>query len=189
VIVLAVTPFTTSFMTQWARADVETRSKLVFNLTRENMAALLSQGRTAALVSLFERIAADEKVLAVGFCTSDGRLRYATQLMPKNFTCEKVSRSDTDSFSSVRTGRHDLLIGAFPLASTGGHFVILNDLGFAEERGATIRRYFLAIFMTVVIVALIAAFVVALVTIRGWVNRVRYAFRVGRGSDARAVRA
>jgi trehalose 6-phosphate synthase len=182
IITLAATPLATSFMTQWSRADVETRSKLIFVLTRDDMTRMLTE-RQNTVQPLFERIAADEKVLAVGFCDNSGALRYATQLMPTSFTCAKVSRSETSSFSFVRMAGHQLLIGAFPLKAAGGHFVILNDLGFVEKRGAKVTRTFLATFIAIIFVALIASLVLAVITVRRWVGGVRRALVTARSGQ------
>jgi trehalose 6-phosphate synthase len=173
-IILAASPFATSFMQQWSRADVETRSKLVLNVTRDNLETLLSQDNSSAVKALLERIAEDEKVLAVGYCDERGNLRYPTKLMPAIFSCEKVARSDTDSFSSFHADGHDLLIGAFPVLSGRGHLVILNDLGFAKQRGAEIRRYFLAILAIILLATIIVATFVAVSFIRRWTLQIRH---------------
>ena len=183
VITLTIAPFATSFLTQWSRADVENRSKLIYVLTRDEMTTMLSRERVT-VQPLFERIAADEKVLAVGYCDRDGHLLYPTQLMPASFTCEKVSRSDASSFSFVRMAGRKLLIGAFPLKTAGGHFVILNDVGFVEQRGAKVTRYFLTIFIAIVLIALIAAVVLAILTVRRWVGGVRHALLTARSGQS-----
>jgi trehalose 6-phosphate synthase len=172
--VFALVPFATALLMQWSRADIENRSQLIFALTRNEMAGLLSQGRAAALDALFERIAGGDKVLAVGYCDETGRLLHASQLIPANFTCEKVARSDKSSFSSLRMGRQRLLIGAFPLPSFSGHFVVLNDLGLAEHRGVTVRRYLLTVFITILMSALTGAVALAVVAIRRWVGGMRH---------------
>jgi len=182
--ILAASPFTSSFMQQWSRADVETRSKLVFNLMRGNLEEDLSQNRTAAVAALFERIAEDEKVLAVGFCDARGRLRYSTKLMPSGFSCEKAARTDTDSFSSFRTNKHDLLVGTFPVPSVHGHFVILHDLGFAKQRGDEIKRYFFLVLSAIVLATIVAAAFVAVAFIRHLIVRLRHTLVTARSGQA-----
>lgn len=116
-VILAASPFATSFMQQWSRADVELRSKLIFNLTHDNLETLLAEKQTDAIAALFVSVAQDEKVLAVGFCDERGTLRFPTKLMPTTFSCEKVARTETESFSSFQADGHDLIIGA--LAADG----------------------------------------------------------------------
>jgi trehalose 6-phosphate synthase len=50
------------------------------------------------LVPLFDRIAEDERVLALGFCGEAGRLEYATKRMPRSINCGSVARTKTDTF-------------------------------------------------------------------------------------------
>jgi trehalose 6-phosphate synthase len=171
--ILAASPFTTSFMQQWARADVETRSRLVFNVTHDSLEDYLSQNQPAAIKALFERIAEDDKVQAAGFCDARGVLRFPSKRMPAGFTCEKAARTDTESYSSFHAKGHDLLVGAFPVPVAHGHFVILNDLGFAKQRGAEVRRYFLAILVLFFLVTVLVAAVVAIAFIRRWIVHVR----------------
>jgi hypothetical protein len=115
IVVLSASPFATSFMRQWSRTDVETRSNLVFNVTRDNMEAYLPWNHPASVNALFEPIVEDGKVLAVGFCDANGGLR-----------------SGIDSFSSFHTDGHDPLFGAFPIPQVHGHFVFLHDLSFCR---------------------------------------------------------
>ncbi len=187
-VILAASPFATSFMQQWSRADVELRSKLIFNLTHDNLENLLAENRTGDIAALFERVAQDEKVLAVGFCDENGALRFPTKLMPTTFSCEKVARTETESFSSFHADGHDLIIGAFPISLPGarGHLVILHDLSFAKQRGSEIRRYFLAILAVIVLTTVLAATAVAVSFMRRWIVRLRQTLvgaRSGRLAD------
>jgi len=172
-LVLAASPFASSFMQQWSRADVETRSRLVFNVARENLGDLLARHDTRALATLFERIAEDKKVLAVGFCDAGRRLQYSTKLMPAKFSCDKMGHWDTESTSALRADGRDLLINAFPVPAAGGQFVIVNDLGFAKERGAEIRRWFTAVLGFIVLACILAAASVTFVLVRRWVVHVK----------------
>jgi trehalose 6-phosphate synthase len=174
-VILAATPFATSFMQQWSRADIEVRSRLIFNLTHDNLERLLAEKEGGAITTLLERIAEDERVLAVGFCNRSGVLLYSTKFMPATFSCEQVARTDTESFSTFRADGRDLIIGSFPLAvpGAGGHLVILHDLGFAEHRGTEIRRYFSAVLAIIILATVLAAAVVSVFFIRGLISRLR----------------
>lgn len=186
VVIFAISPVAVSIMRQWSRSDVEMRSKLIFSLTERNFVQLLGEKRTSDIDSLFERIAEDEKVVAVGFCDAGGSWRYATRLMPASITSAEVARSDTDSYASFRANRRDVLVAAFPVANTGGHFVVLNDLSFAQQRGAEVRRYFAAILAILILGLAIAATTLVFLYIRGWVVRVRRTLLDGRHAEGDA---
>ncbi len=91
--VVAISPFATTFVEQWSRRDVELRSVLVFNSVRDELANLIGSNATTQIDNLFERLALDERLRAVGFCSSDGVLLYHSKLMPADFSCQKVARS------------------------------------------------------------------------------------------------
>lgn len=169
----ALSPFFSSFMKQWSRADVEMRSRLVFSLTKDNLDHLLAERRIDDVEALFERIAADGKVLAAGFCDDRGNLYFATRLMPDPLACKDISRSDSDSFTSLRLNKRDLLIAAFPVGAARGHFILVNDLGFARQRGAEIRSYFLLALGLAMLVVAIAVVTGVFLYIRNWIFRVR----------------
>ena len=185
IVILAVLPFATSFVDQWTRRDVELRSRLVFNSTRDQVAGLLSRNETDRLVSLFERIASDERVLAIGYC--DGvDLLAPTRNMPASFVCEQAARSDSESFSAIRSDGREILVSSFPMNIAGrtGHLVVLHDLSYADRRGGEARNYlFLALagvaFGAAALAALIAAFIM-----RRWLASIRLALENARAGAA-----
>ncbi|WP_243370517.1 alpha,alpha-trehalose-phosphate synthase (UDP-forming) [Microvirga solisilvae] len=185
IVILAVLPFATSFVEQWTRRDVELRSRLVFNSARDQVIGLLTRNETDRLAGLFERIASDERVLAIGYCDGE-ELRSPTRGMPASFACEKAARSDSESFSTITSEGRDILVSSFPLKVSGrtGHLVVLHDLSYADQRGGEARNYlFLALagvaFGAAALAALIAAFIM-----RRWLASIRQALDNARAGAA-----
>ncbi|HEY7662946.1 MAG TPA: trehalose-6-phosphate synthase [Xanthobacteraceae bacterium] len=185
VAVVAISPFATTFVDQWSRRDVELRSTLVFNSVRDELASLIATNATAQIDNLFERLALDERLRAVGFCSRAGVLLYHSKLMPADFSCEKVARSDRASFSTVETAGLPISVGAFPVSAgtTSGHLVLLHDLTFAQRRGVEARTSVMIALAAVALVGAALASVIALLLMRGWLQSVRRAIdevRTGR---------
>ena len=67
------------------------------------------------LSAIFESVALDERILAVGLCDEGGRLLNPTKLMPTTFSCDKVARSEAESFSTIINDGRRILVGAFPI--------------------------------------------------------------------------
>ncbi|MEZ0169283.1 trehalose-6-phosphate synthase [Microvirga sp. TS319] len=185
IVILAVLPFATSFVEQWARRDVELRSQLVFNSARDQVAGFLARDDEGRLTNLFERIASDERVLAIGYCDGS-ELRSPTRNMPPSFSCEQAARGETVSFSTIRSDGRNILVSSFPLTAAGreGHLVVLHDLSYAELRGGEARNYlFLALvgvaFGAAALAALIAAFIM-----RRWLASIRQALDNARAGAA-----
>ncbi|HZH09123.1 MAG TPA: trehalose-6-phosphate synthase [Microvirga sp.] len=185
IVILAVLPFATSFVEQWTRRDVELRSRLVYNSARDQVVGLLARNDTDRLTGFFERIASDERVLAMGYC--DGvDLRSPTRNMPASFVCEKAARSDSESFSTITNEGREILVSSFPMNVAGrkGHLVVLHDLSYADRRGGEARNYlFLALagvaFGAAALAALIAAFIM-----RRWLASIRQALDNARAGAA-----
>jgi trehalose 6-phosphate synthase len=184
-VILAVTiaPIATSLVEDWSRRDVELRSELVFNSIQDSLRALLAADDVKSLASVLDRVALDERILAVGICGEKGPPRFPSKLMPVAFTCEKVARSETKSFSTSEVDGHPLLVGSFPLQENRGHFVILHDLSFAEKRGFKARIYLTAILGAIVLASILITVLAALLTLRRWMSGLRESIAaVGRGS-------
>lgn len=145
VLVLALSPLVSLMVEGWARQDVELRSRLVHRSVREQVASL-PVSATRDLTPFFERLADDERLLALGFCGEDGTLRFATHQMPKALACAELPTRTTGAFA-VRTldGIHTH-IGIYPITigEMKGNLLVLHDLAYADERVSSARLYTMA---------------------------------------------
>jgi trehalose 6-phosphate synthase len=191
IVILAVMPFATSFVEQWSRRDVELRSRLVFNSARDQVISLLARNDTQGLDGLFDRIASDERVLAIGYCGPDGMRFPSRQVLP-SFTCEQASRSDVESSSVIHASDRNILVSAFPLNVNGrvGHLIVLHDLSYADRRGWEARNYLFLALAGVAFGAAALAAVIAALVMRRWLASIRQAIedaRNGAIGDGRDV--
>ncbi len=172
---VTVTPVITSLVEDWSRRDVELRSTLVFNSIQESLSGFLNAGDAKSLASVLDRVALDERILAVGICGEKGPPQFPSKLMPVTFTCEKVARSETKSFSTFVVDGHALVVGSFPipLREAKEHFVILHDLSFAEKRGLKVRFYVTAVLAAIVLASVLLTVLTAVLTLRQWLSGLR----------------
>jgi trehalose 6-phosphate synthase len=175
--ILAISPFAGTFVEQWSRHDVELRSVLVFNSMRDELANLLAVNATAKINNLFQRLALDERLLAVGFCDRDGSLRYRSELMPATFSCERVARSTSPSFSITEADERNVMVGSFPITAgkTGGHLVLLHDLTYAAQRSAQARTWITVALVGVALIGAALTSIFALLIVRRWLQAIRRA--------------
>ena len=190
-IVLLIPPLAGSLIEQWSKSDVESRSVLAFNSALDEFKTLLETHQSKDIVALFERMALDEELLAVGYCDNQGMLLYQTKEMPKSFTCKEATLGKTPSFSTLRLGRQRLLVSSFPIQSDGehGHVVLVHDLALVEQRGAEARVWTVVVLIGVVFLAAAFAALVAILLARRWMQSLRRAIddvRLG-GSGAAAA--
>ncbi|MFZ1922522.1 MAG: trehalose-6-phosphate synthase [Xanthobacteraceae bacterium] len=186
--VFVIPPFAASFIEQWSQRDVESRSLLAFNSALDEFTDLLEQKNSARIVALFERMALDERLLAVGFCDDQGRLLYPTKEMPKRFTCRQAILKNTPGFSDWESGGQRLIVSSFPVVAhdARGHVILINDFSFAERRSTQARIW--AIVVLIGLAALAALLVGAVATLLGrhWLQSFRQAVdqaRHGRGGE------
>jgi len=189
VLTLVVTPFSKSWIEQWSRLDVESRSRLVYTSIQGPIMRALADGDEARLAGILQAVSADERILALGLCGEDGRLRAATRMMPPSFSCRNVARSDAESFSRITNDGRRVLVGAFPITSGDQHayLVVLHDLSYVDARSGRAQTYVAAVLVGVaILVAALAAILVVLV-LRGWTRSLRLAIddlRAGRSPGA-----
>jgi trehalose 6-phosphate synthase len=169
-IVMTVAPLASTVVQRWSQRDVELRSRLVFNSIRDQVAAGLAAAGGANLVPFFERLAEDERLLALGFCGATSRLEHATKLMPASITCASVERTEGDRFATAFDGAHRLLVGAFPLSagSVRGHLIVIHDLRFVDERAHKAQLYAAVAVMGVTGGVSLLAAGIALAVLRAW---------------------
>lgn len=184
VLTLTVAPFSKRVIEQWSRLDVESRSRLVSNTLRGPISRALAEDNQPRLASILKSATQDERILAVGLCDEPGVLRDATELMPRDFSCDNVARSEAESFSSIVEDGRRVLVGAFPIASRDQrvYLIVLHDLSYADTRSGEVQVFAAASIVAVVLViAGIAAALVVLVQ-RSWdaaLRRVVYRIRAG----------
>jgi trehalose-6-phosphate synthase len=192
--VLVIPPFAASFIEHWSEQDVESRSLLAFNSAVDEFIELLEQKDSAKIVALFERMALDERLLAVGFCNDEGKLFYATKAMPKSFTCAQAVLKNTPGFADWAFGHQRLIVSSFPIVarSERGHIVLLNDLSFAERRSAEARNWSVIVLIGIAFLAALLVSIAAVLLGRSWLQSFRHVIdevRHGRGDMIDATKA
>lgn len=179
-------PMAASLVEDWSRRDVELRSSLVFNSVGGILGKLIANNDGTTINELFERVAADARVVAVAFCENADKPRAASKLMPTTLSCSKISRTDAQSFSTVIANGHPMLIGAFPLSTreSTGHFIIVHDLSFAEQRGLQARNYLTLILGSIILASGVVATALVVFTGRRWLGNFKKALlTVSNGGD------
>ena len=174
-VIAALTLLASVMVEDWSQRDIDLRSRLVFRSIRDQVAMAITARPEIDLVPIFQRITEDERILALGFCTAQGQLRYATKEFPKSVTCDSVKRGKSDAFATAMDSGRRIHISSFPItagASTG-HLLVLHDLAFIDERTGEARLYtLLALFGVTAGLGLFATAIV-LALMRAWTRSIR----------------
>jgi len=177
IMIAALSPLASVIVEGWLRRDVELRARLVFRSIRDQIAAGISATPYTDLKPFLERLTEDERILALGFCTSSGQLLYATKALPKSITCDNVVRTKTDTFAVISDKGQQIHVSVFPISAgqISGHLLLLHDLSYIDERVSEVRFYsILALVGASVGLGLLATAVV-LALLRRWTSSIRSA--------------
>ncbi len=174
---LAIAPFSKKLIEQWSRSDVEARSRLVYKAIQNPVVRAIADNEGSRLSVIFENVALDDRILAVGLCDEAGRLISPTKLMPATFSCDKVARSEAESFSTIFNDGRRILVGAFPVVERNqkAYLVILHDLSFIDARSGEAQGFVVAALAGVAIAIAGVAAIFVVVILRGWMTSLRRA--------------
>jgi hypothetical protein len=175
VMAAALTPLVDKLVSQWFRHDLEIRSRLIFNSVEDTLSLIANSEPRQEMTLLFERIAEDERILAIGWCSPSGRLETASKAWPQNVACS-VIEPDAPLFTTKPTSHGPVLYAGFPVAAnTGnaGQFVVLHDLSFAERRSFAARLYLWGLLAALGAASATVTILTARVTLAGWIESFR----------------
>ncbi|MBF0166463.1 MAG: trehalose-6-phosphate synthase [Alphaproteobacteria bacterium] len=197
VLAALLTPVADHLVSRWFQHDVEMRSRLIFSSVHDSLTELMRSSSNKEIKTLFDRIAEDERVLAVGWCGPDAKLRLASKNWPRVLTCRSNSGPLTQSFHTESLTHGSVLHGLFPLSAEEpslGQLAILHDLTFIERRSLTARLYIMGFLVLLAIAAASVTVLMAQLTLRGWIKSVRMAlnapasdYRQSQGADPQLV--
>ncbi|MDE2283141.1 MAG: trehalose-6-phosphate synthase [Hyphomicrobiales bacterium] len=188
--IFIVSPLAGSLVERWSLRDTDMRSTLVYNSVRHEVANLVDQGAAAQIHDLFEQIALDDRLLAVGYCDQKSELLYHSKMMPEGFTCGIISAAATHRHTSqIALDGFRLMVASFPIRgrTETGQLVILHDLAFGKRRASRAIMWSIAALLLVAFIAAALASLSALMIGRRWLHSIRQAIediRLGRTDHA-----
>ena len=188
VIIVSVASLASLVIDSWTERDVEMRAGLVFRSIRDQVAAGVADRQQGNLSLLLERIAEDERIRALGFCTPDGALLFATSRMPKEMTCSALPLHKTSGFSMEAESGQRVRVSIFPLTTetVSGRLLVLYDLGYVERRAREVRIYTLLALAAVAGGFGLVTVAIILAMSRGWAKSLRAALAEARKGSAPA---
>jgi len=102
---------------RWFSRDLNSRGVLVANALSDSVAEALIAGKPARLQPLFDRTIQDERLFAVGLCTTEERLLQRTDSFPATLTCTaaaELARMAEPRLAltggAVHVGVHDVMV-------------------------------------------------------------------------------
>ncbi|HAD05114.1 MAG: trehalose-6-phosphate synthase [Desulfuromonadales bacterium GWD2_61_12] len=176
----AVVPLVDKLTLRWFVRDMDIRSRLIGNTLQEPLAELLRQGNSDKINALLLRAIQDERLLALGFCGSDGTLRYHTTTFPEAIDCTSVTARKKGTIPLHQLPQGKVHVAVHTMMDEGAHsgdLVLIHDMSFVEIRSADTRKYVILLFALLGIVTSVITVFVAHLSWRGWMEGVRAMLR------------
>jgi trehalose 6-phosphate synthase len=175
-----VVPLVDRLTLRWAVRDMDIRSRLISSTIQEPLTDLLQNGDRARINTLLQRATQDERLMALGVCDGEGKLRYRSPVFPAELSCKEPERAGNDPVNLIRLPQGPVHVAITPLmaeATQVGSLVLVHDMSYMERRSADTRKYVIILFVVLgIVISLITVFVAHL-SWRGWLEGVRAMLR------------
>jgi trehalose 6-phosphate synthase len=170
-----VRPLVDQLTERWFRRDLELRASLISSAIETPLRVYVSSGNPMAVKSYFERITRDERLYAIGLCTSETSRMIASGSMPATIECssgDTFTREDNRTFS-LPSGPLLISVANVPAIGPQARLFLLHDMSFITRRSQETTRYLFYLFVGLAVVVSIITVVIAQLSWRGWVAGLR----------------
>jgi len=164
---------------RWFSRDLNMRGALMANALSEQVSDALQDTRGRRLQAVFDRAVQDERLVALGWCSS-GQLLRRTQRFPKDLSCERAREVSALPEPRMQIEGGSVHVGLHPVTAEAGHvgdLVLLHDLSFIERRSQDTRQYLMVLIASMGAAIALATVIIAQLSWRGWVLGARALLR------------
>jgi trehalose-6-phosphate synthase len=158
---------------RWFARDLTMRGTLVANALSDSIADALPDPRGRKLQALFNRAVQDERLVAMGLCSTDKKLLRTTPRFPADLACARADEIAAMPEPLLRMEGGTVHVGVYPVnaeAGPVGELVLLQDLSFIERRSKDTRRYLIILIASLGGAIALVTVIVAQLSWRGWVK-------------------
>ncbi len=166
----------------WFERDVSTRARLAARGANDTLARYQRAGDVPKLAGVLVELGRDDRILAAAVCDPAFETVAATGSMPASLRCDAPAiREHLDGAAArdeiVQTTAgglvHALVHPISDELGTVGHAVIVHDLGFVSRREVEMRRFTVAVFAVVALLASVLTVLVRRASWRSWTEEFR----------------
>src|SRR6202161_471184 len=164
-------PYIERLLAEWFRSDVELRAQLVMHSMEEPITDLVEKGNESRLRNYLAKTTADERLLAVLVCHTDGSTIFKTERAPATISCEANAASSPASSKVVELPSGSVQISRFDFDAaqpTPFRVLMLHDLSFVDRRQRTARDFVLVFVGISVLLLALLIVLVAWLQLRRW---------------------
>ncbi|MDE2259884.1 MAG: trehalose-6-phosphate synthase, partial [Betaproteobacteria bacterium] len=174
-------PFVDKLMLNWSLRDMDSRSSIIVSSIQESIHDQLITDSKSKMVAFFTRITQDERLHALGYCSSKTSAMIATLTMPKSISCSNLEDySDAEVVRTVPGKYSSFHVAVRPLPTDinpDGRLILVHDLSFNERRSEQTKRYIFYFFTGLAFAVSLITVAIAQLSWRGWIQGTRALMR------------
>ena len=168
----AVQPLVDQLTLRWFVRDLDIRAMLIANTLQEPLVDLVRANARTKIGALFNRIAEDERMYAIGFCDTQRRQFVGTRNFPADIGCDGLDRFADGSLAVLASAKGPLHVAVERVRADNdqlGKLVIVHDMSFIARRSEETKRYVFWFLVALGALMSVITVVVAQLSWRGWV--------------------
>jgi trehalose 6-phosphate synthase len=171
-------PLVDALAARWFVRDLDIRVGLITSAVSDSLIPLVESNARSKLDAFFDRVVKDERLNALGFCGTDGNLRYQSATFPKDLGCPRPAAiSGSQGRITVMQLQDGPQHVAFePIEDGGkrlGDLVLVHDMSFIRRRGQATKRFLFVFFAGLATAVSLLTVLVAHLSWKGWVSGIR----------------
>lgn len=131
----------------WFIRDVSMRGAMLSSALSDSISHAMVKDEWERIHALFERTAEDERLIAIGLCSTKNDWLVRSQEFPLWLSCQSASQALQQENMQINLGGEFAHVGYYPVKDAQqteiGHVVFLHSLEFAQKRTYVSRQYLL----------------------------------------------
>lgn len=179
--------FGEKYLTKWFTSDLERRGKLIESLLTREIVEASETGVYTTLQQVFDVVTRDERLFAIGLCSTGGNLIAASSEFEKALKCPSEEDILLRKAASV-DGRKLYLTFLRPIEPKDSILVFAHEMGFVSRRAWHSKLAIFGFFFVLTFVVSLITIVIAKLSFSKWIDQVRSVIRYrGNATDPRTV--
>ncbi|HSD54095.1 MAG TPA: trehalose-6-phosphate synthase [Burkholderiales bacterium] len=176
----AVRPLVDQLTLKWFVRDLDIRAMLIAKTVQDPLVELVRTNARTKIATLFNRIAEDERIFALGFCDALRHQFIGTRAFPSDLGCDGLDRFADGNTPLLARAKGPLHVAVETIRvdnETLGKLVIVHDMSFVARRSEETKRYVFWFLVALGALVSLITVVVAQLSWRGWVQGMKALLR------------
>ena len=164
-------PYVERMLTEWFRADVDMRAKVVMSSMGETLPTLLDRSELPRLRRFLSKVTEDERLLAVLACRPNGQTIHQTDRTPPQVSCALAALADEPASRVLRTPQGTVHLARYDVVAADGQpavVILVHDMSFVDRRYTKARDYLIAFGVMSALVLALLSVAAAWLLLRRW---------------------